>query len=102
MVTTEAHIGEKLRGKVTLFDASGNPGASYDEAAGIVYESTDPAVGSVVDEDADPLDCEVQAIALGTTMIRCTLDTRRGTESNQLVIEGELSVVPGEARSGTL
>jgi hypothetical protein len=102
MATTEAHVGETLIGKVTLYDDAGNPGASYDEASGIAYEVEDPTVARVTDEDADPMDCEVEVLALGTTLVRCTLDTRQGGDVNPMVLEGTLVVVPGEAQTGTL
>jgi hypothetical protein len=102
MATTEAHVGEKLKGKVTLFDDQGNPGASYDEAAGIIYAVDNPSIARVTDADAEPMDCEVEALALGTALVSCTLDTRKGTATNTMRLEGTLTVVPGEARSGTL
>ena len=101
MATTTTTVGSKLRGKVTLFDKDGNPGASYDEAGGIVYEVDNPDVASVTDEDADPMDCEIDVLALGTTIIRCRLDTRTGEDQNPLVLEGELVVEAGEATTGT-
>ena len=97
----QGFVGQTGRGVVTLLDAEGDPGATYDT---IAYTSGDPAVASVVADTADALQCTVTLLAPGATTITCNVDARQGADVVPLVFAVDVDAQtppPGEAEGGT-
>jgi hypothetical protein len=84
-----------------MLDAQGNETDHYDLMEGIQYTSDDPAVATIVDDDAMPKDARIEAVGLGTTRLHCRFDGDPGSGLREILLESEeIVVVPGPATGG--
>jgi hypothetical protein len=101
------HVGDVADVRVELTDARGQAGAAWDEAGGMIYTVSHPDAARVTDEDADPMNAEVEFTDLTPdgedAYLEVSLDTRRGDAENRLTLRSQtFAVVPGEATGGRL
>jgi hypothetical protein len=104
-MAVQAHIGDTGVVAVEMTDEQGNLTDTYDKITGIRYDSSNPNAVSVLDEDAEPKDAEVEFKALTTEPARITVtfdgDPGSGVRPITLVSE-DIEVVAGEATGGTV
>ena len=100
----EVFVGQKGKAVIKMHDAQGRETNTYDTITGIQYTVDNPELVSVVDEDAEPKDAELEALAPGTTNIGCQFDGDPGDGVRTIMLESEDIIVseppPGEAVSG--
>jgi len=107
MAEVQFHVGDVADVQVELTDARGQTGATWDESGGMIYTVSHPDAVTVGDEDADPMDAEVNFTDLTPdgedAYIEVSFDVRIGAEENRLTLRSQtFSVVPGEATGGRM
>jgi hypothetical protein len=91
---TQVHV------KVSYVDANNNP-ATVD--GDVTWESSNPDIVNVIVDPADSTLATVQAIGgTGTAQVTATADADLGTGIRELVTPMDVTVVAGEAMSGTI
>jgi hypothetical protein len=85
----QAFVGQAGTAVVKLFKKDGSETDSYDQASGVVWHDAQPGVIDRSDADADPLDCELLARAVGQTSFRVELDGDPGDGVRHLVFQSE-------------
>lgn len=103
----DVYVGQTGRAVVKMRDAEGRETDVYDKTTNISYSSSNDAVVSVVDDDAEPKDCRLQALVASPdedVFITCTFDGDPGDGVRGVVLQSEairvLEPPPGEAVSG--
>ena len=106
MAELELHIGDTVDVKAELRDSSGAPTDTYDKITGLEWSVSDPEAVEIVDEDAEPKDCQLKIVALSQPpgedqFLRCVLDGDPGDGVTEIRLESvPWVVVPGPASSG--
>lgn len=85
--------------QVAYVDAGGNP-AKVDGA--VVWASSDAAIAAAQADPADSTICTVTPSKLGQVQITATADADLGDGVRQIITPCEVTVVAGEAVSGTI
>jgi hypothetical protein len=105
----QLYLGWKAEVELTPLDSEGRPTKNWDEAAGVQYTTSDPAVSEVVDEDANPLDAVINPLVAAPGVMQtltAVFDGKVGPEENKItLVSEEYEVVeppPGEATSGVI
>lgn len=92
---------EGVRVRIVLRDKNMDPTDVYDQAKGVHYASSDESVLQVIDEDANPLDAELQLLAPGEATVTVVLDGAPGPVERALEFVTEtITVHPEGAFSG--
>jgi len=100
-MATVVGTGTQVSFRAVFVDAQGNP-TTVDTRQAAVVELSDPNVATVVSVNPDGLSGTVQAISIGLCQVRIRADADRGDGYRELIVMGDLEVVPGEAVAGTV
>lgn len=99
-------VGDIAKAVVVMYDSDGRETDTYDKITGIAYETDVPDVVTIVDEDAQPKDAEIEAVGVGVTSCRCRFDGDPGDGVTEILLQTEkIEVVlppPGHAASGEM
>jgi hypothetical protein len=104
----EALVDQTGNCLVRMYDSAGKETDSYDKMTGISYEVSDPSKLEVVDDDEEPKDAALTAIAATEpdtpVIITCRFDGDPGDGERPIVLQSEPITIrepePGEAVSG--